>query len=87
MVTAMEKELRQFLLLIAGKYAEAAKCGLSSVGRRCRKDSSFFTRISSGEGSFTARTFDDVIEWFETNWPPDSPRPDFKAILPAARAA
>ena len=72
----MEKELREFLLAVARQYAADAGIGLSSVGRRCRRDSSFFTRIAGADGSFTARTFDEVVAWFDANWPDGAEKPD-----------
>ena len=87
MLNDMETELRNFLLRIAAAYAADAGCALSTVGRRCRNDSSFFQRIADPTKSFTARTFDEVIEWFEANWPDGAERPDCSAILPSARVA
>lgn len=84
LVNAMERELREFLLSVAGEYASAAGIGLSSVGRRCRKDSSFFTRIANSDGSFTARTFDEVVAWFDANWPEGHPKPDLTVRMAVA---
>lgn len=78
MVNAMENELRDFLVAKGRQYAEAANCALSTVGRRCRNDSAFFNRIACGDGSFTVRTFDEVIGWFDENWPADSEKPDLQ---------
>ena len=80
----MEKELREFLLSIARQYSAAAGIGLSSVGRRCRRDSSFFTRIADAGGSFTARTFDEVIAWFDANWPEGDEKPDLTVRMAVA---
>lgn len=65
----MENELRSILLTTAEAYASAADCGLSTVSRRCRSEAGFFTRIAEPGKSFTARTFDEVMVWFATNWP------------------
>lgn len=72
----MENELREFLLSIAREYSEATGLKLSGVGRRCRRDSDFFKRIASCESSFTARTFDEVVTWFDVNWPEGHEKPD-----------
>jgi hypothetical protein len=77
----MEHDLRQFLLQIAAQYAGAADCAMSTVSRRCRNDSSFFERIADPSKSFTARTFDEVIAWFDENWPSGKTKPSF--VLPA----
>lgn len=65
----MEYELRQKLLATAAAYGRAFDIGLSSVARRCRNDSGFFRRIADPSKSFTARTFDEVMQWFSDNWP------------------
>jgi hypothetical protein len=80
----METELRNFLLRVARQYAATTGCGLSTVARRCRGDSCFFTRIASADGSFTARTFDEVIAWFDTNWPEGHPKPDLTVRMAVA---
>jgi hypothetical protein len=72
----MENELRNFLLLIARQYAEAAGCALSTVARRCRNDKAFFVRIANADGSFTVRTFDEVVAWFDANWPEGHDKPN-----------
>jgi hypothetical protein len=71
----METELRTFLLSVAAAYAAAGGCALSTVARRCRNDSSFFERIADPQKSFTARTFDEVMAWFDQNWPDGKERP------------
>lgn len=84
MVNAMERELREFLISVAQQYAAVTGVALSGVGRRCRKDSSFFTRIASSDGSFTARTFDEVVAWFDANWPEGHPKPDLSVRMAVA---
>lgn len=71
----MENELRSILLTTAEAYASAANCALSTVSRRCRSENGFFARIAKPENSFTARTFDEVMIWFATNWPEDADLP------------
>lgn len=71
----MENELRTILLETAQTYASAQSCAMSTVSRRCRNDSGFFARITDPTKSFTARTFDEVMEWFDTNWPAGKERP------------
>lgn len=71
----MENELRSHLLAIAALYASSAKCALSTVSRRCRNDSSFFERIADPTKSFTVKTYDEVITWFDENWPEGAAKP------------
>jgi hypothetical protein len=80
----MENELRSHLLAIAARYASAASCALSTVSRRCRNDSSFFERIADARKSFTVRTYDEVIAWFDENWPEGAAKPPlFRSELAA----
>ena len=65
----MEHQLRQHMIAVARAFAEAEDCGLSTVSRRCRNDSGFFRRIEDPAKSFTARTYDEVIDWFRNRWP------------------
>jgi hypothetical protein len=71
----MENELRAILLETAQAYASANGCALSTVSRRCRNDSSFFVRIADPTKSFTARTFDEVMGWFDSEWPEGGEKP------------
>jgi hypothetical protein len=71
----MENELRTILLRTAQAYASATACALSTVSRRCRNDSSFFVRIADPTKSFTARTFDEVMAWFDSEWPVGKEKP------------
>jgi len=71
----MESTLRQSLITVAQAFASGEGCALSTVSRRCRNDSGFFHRLSDENKSFTARTFDEVMQWFSDNWPDDSDWP------------
>jgi hypothetical protein len=71
----MENELRTILLETAQSYASVNACALSTVSRRCRNDSSFFVRIADPTKSFTARTFDEVMGWFDANWTAGKDKP------------
>jgi hypothetical protein len=71
----MENQLRKILIDTASAFATAAGCALSTVSRRVKKDPNFFTRIRDSDGSFTARSFDEVMEWFATNWPTGKEKP------------
>lgn len=48
---------------------------ISTVSQRAAGDWRFFDRIVDGK-SFTARTYDRVMEWFAQNWPSDAPWPE-----------
>ncbi|NYT33904.1 hypothetical protein [Rhizobium sp. WYCCWR 11128] len=71
----MEDELRAILLSTAEAYAAVARCGMTTVARRVKNNAAFFKRLSDPTTSFTARSFDEVMEWFADNWPRDCQRP------------
>lgn len=67
----MEEELRTNLHSCAVAFAAARRFELSTVGRMAANDGSFFSRIATGR-SFTARKYDEIIQWFSDNWPVDA---------------
>lgn len=70
----METELRHHLTTCAGAFALLTGLGLATIGRKAAKDWRFFDRLTAGDG-FTARKYDDVIGWFDENWPEDGEWP------------
>jgi hypothetical protein len=77
----MEAELRSHLIRCAHAYAALRRLELVTVGRLAAGDWRFFERIEGGAG-FTARKYDETIQWFSENWPEgegwpsDVPRPN-----------
>lgn len=71
----MEDELRTILISTAQAYAAATCCGMTTVARRVKNNAAFFKRLSDPSTSFTARSFDEVMEWFSDNWPSDNQKP------------
>jgi hypothetical protein len=67
----MEDELRLNLLRCAEAYAKARGIGLPTLARLAAGDWRFFDRLSDGDKTFTARKYDEVIQWFSDNWPDD----------------
>jgi hypothetical protein len=66
----MEQELKEHLLALARGYAAArGDLALSTVGRLAADDWRFFERVQDDEKTFTARKYDEIIEWFSANWP------------------
>lgn len=72
----METELRESLLELLAAYVEAKKCSAATVGRQAAGDWRFFERLNDPAKTFTARKFDEIIDWFSGNWPPETPWPD-----------
>ncbi|MGB3418748.1 MAG: hypothetical protein WBA36_18900 [Mesorhizobium sp.] len=71
----MENELRRILLETAALFASAEGCAVSTVGRRCKNDAKFFSRIAGAAQSFTVRTYDEVMAWLSVNWPDGHDKP------------
>ncbi|GLS44405.1 hypothetical protein [Methylobacterium brachythecii] len=64
----MEQELNLRLKTAAEAYASLQKLSLTTVGRQAAGDWRFFTDMRVGK-SFTARKYDDVMQWFSDHWP------------------
>lgn len=71
----MEKELRNTLLETAAAFAKARGCAISTVSKRVKNDPNFFARLHDAKGTFTVRTFDEVMRWCADNWPEGKPLP------------
>jgi hypothetical protein len=83
----MENELRDNLLLCATAYSAASKRGLSTLGRLAAGDWRFFEHLNDDQRTFTARKYDEVIQWFSDNWPETAVWPEAVARPTAAEQA
>lgn len=72
----MENELATHLLTLSSRFAAAKQLEESTVGRLSASDGRFFSRIREGK-TFTAKKYDEVVAWFDENWPNDVDRPAF----------
>lgn len=72
----MENDLKQHLMSCATAFAEKRNMKLTTLGRKAANDSPFFTRLMESRTSFTARKYDEIIQWFSDHWPPDLDWPD-----------
>lgn len=64
----MEAELAAHLISLGTAYGQAKNLGLATIGRLCAADGRFFSRIDDGK-TFTVKKYDEVVAWFDTNWP------------------
>ena len=67
----MENDLKQHLMSCATAFAEKRNMKLTTLGRKAANDSPFFTRLMESRTSFTARKYDEIIQWFSDHWPAD----------------
>lgn len=65
----MENELRTHLLACAEIYAAERDIGLSTLGRLAAGDWRFFSNLRDDDKTFTARKYDEVLQWFSDHWP------------------
>lgn len=70
----MEQQLRHNLTKCAITYSVHERISMSAVGHRALRDGTFFDRIQ--RSSFTVKTYDRVMKWFEQNWPEGLDWPD-----------
>lgn len=83
----MEEELRLNLLRCAKTYAEARKLKLPTLARLAAGDWRFFSNLEADDKTFTARKYDEVIQWFSDNWPVDADWPAELTRPPASERA
>jgi hypothetical protein len=76
MVNAMEHDLKRHLLSCATAFAHKRNVKLTTLGRMAANDSPFFTRLADARTSFTARKYDEIIQWFSDHWPADLDWPE-----------
>jgi hypothetical protein len=72
----MEQELIRNLTLCADAFVKARGVGLSTLGRLAAGDWRFFNHLKDGSKTFTARKYDEVINWFSDNWPAEAIWPE-----------
>ncbi|MEY9466324.1 hypothetical protein ABH973_006737 [Bradyrhizobium ottawaense] len=72
----MEKELIRNLLTVAEAYSVTRDVSLSTLGRQAAGDWRFFDHLRDGAKTFTARKYDQVMQWFSINWPVNADWPE-----------
>lgn len=65
---SMETELASNLLALSEAFGPARKLEEATIGRLCASDGRFFLRIRDGK-TFTVKKYDEVLRWFDANWP------------------
>jgi hypothetical protein len=81
----MENDLKQHLMSCATAFAARRNMKLTTLGRKAANDSPFFTRLEESRTSFTARKYDEIIQWFSDHWPADLEWPS--AVVRPKRAS
>jgi hypothetical protein len=65
----METIGRRDLLQCAAAYKRVHGVKNSTLSLRAHGDPPFFDKLQAKEGDFTFRKYDEVMQWFSTNWP------------------
>lgn len=71
----MESELRSNLIACVAAYSAARSVSVATLGRLAAGDWRFFDRLDDEDKTFTARKYDEVIGWFSSQWPDETPWP------------
>lgn len=89
----IEPILRDNLLLLARAYAQARDVKMVTISTLAYGEAPFFDMLIEQErleseapdaervgrkGSFTVRKYDEVVAWFDTNWPPGIEKPKLR---------
>lgn len=71
------------LILYAQAFAKAAGIKVATVSRRVHSDPKFFDQLKAGKVSTTFRKYDEMMAYFDANWPAGVKRPRlYQVILP-----
>ncbi|MCA1381273.1 hypothetical protein [Bradyrhizobium sp. BRP23] len=65
----MEQELSRNLTAVAEAFRFVRPLTLPTLGRLAAGDWRFFDHLQDGSKTFTARKYDQVMDWFSENWP------------------
>lgn len=74
------------LLLLAETYAAATNRSVPRIATLIRNDGKFFAGLKQGRGC-TVDTYEDCLQWFSNNWPPDLRWPTEAVARPEPDAA
>jgi hypothetical protein len=83
----MEETLRLHLATCVAAFERLTGITPQSVGKRALNDNTFFRRVVDQGQGFTVKTYDEVMRWFDENWPEDTDWPGDVPRPEAARAA
>lgn len=72
--------MRYNLLVLARAFCAHTGVTLGVLSRTCHGDPPFFDRLVKGEGTISARKYDDITDWFDHNWPNDLVPPSIWTI-------
>lgn len=81
----IEPILRENLLVQALAYSAATGTTLGRLSRICHGDPPFFERLIREEGTISARKYDEVMSWFDGNWPEKTARPKIRKVFAGVR--
>lgn len=68
------------LIVLADAFAKATGLKLKTISRKAHSDPRFFDSLKAGEISLTIRKYDELIEWFDKNWPDGVKHPAIKEM-------
>lgn len=64
------------MVSLAKAYVSHQKCKFASLSRYAHGDGGFFDKLISGKGGCSLAKYDQVMAWFEDNWPEGLSWPD-----------
>jgi hypothetical protein len=83
-----EQTVRQNLYAIARRYADLSDMTIRQVSKRCYGRGSFLEAFRRGQQSISVAKLDEVLRWFQENWPQGAGRlylqPASMSVQPAA---
>lgn len=70
--------MRDNIVRLAKAFAKERGIKLATLSRLIRGDMYFLKNYSRGKISVTTKKYDEIMQWFEDNWPETIPMPPIK---------
>lgn len=81
----MERELTNNLITCFDAFVAVTGRKHSGVAQVAANDWRFYDRLKQPGVTFTARKYDEIVAWFDANWPEGAERPE--AVVREHKAA
>lgn len=85
----MEKICRQNIRALAAAYRDATGYTITQISRRAYGNSGCLDEFVRGKQSISLRKLDEIMSWFDANWPDGAAWPRLGAVMmirPSQRA-
>ena len=71
--------------MLTAAYMKATGVTIGSLSRKAHSDNKFLSLFQRGKVSVTARKYDQIVAWFDENWPDGVERPVINEVFSHAK--